>query len=85
MTSEKKMMKSCSVFLIEQKMEFEKFNCFVDDFLRSSFGRIKVMTTMVEIEYIYTRHNQTYLLFISVDWFLYGQRFYRTVFPITIF
>ena len=56
-------------------MEFEKFNCFVVDFLRSSFGRIKVMTTMVEIEYIYTRHNQTYLLCILVDWFLYGQRF----------
>ena len=32
-------------------MEFEKFNCFFIDFLRYSFGRIKVISTMVEREY----------------------------------
>ena len=45
------MMKSCSVFHIEQKMEFEKFNCFFIDFLRYSFGRKKVISTVVEREY----------------------------------
>ena len=50
MISEKKM-KSCSVFHTKHKMEFEKFNCFFADFLRSSFGRIKVMSTVVEREY----------------------------------
>ena len=38
-------------FLIEQKTEFEKFNCFFVDFLRYSFGRIKVISTVVEREY----------------------------------
>ena len=53
------MIKSCSVFLIEQKMGFEKFHCFFVDFLRSSFGRIKVMSTVVEREYkpVITRHT----------------------------
>ena len=45
------MMKSCSDFLIQQKMEFENFNCFFIDFLRYSFGRIKVILTVVEGEY----------------------------------
>ena len=45
-------MKSCSVFLIEQKMVFEKVNCFFVDFLRSSFGGIKVMLIVVEREYL---------------------------------
>ena len=43
-------MKSCSVIQIEHKMEFEKFNCFFIDFLRYSFGRIKVISTVVERE-----------------------------------
>ena len=51
MISEKKMMKSCSVFYIEQKVEFEKFNCFFIDFIRQSFGRIKVISTVFEKEY----------------------------------
>ena len=53
------MIKSCSVFLIEQKMGFEKFHCFFVDFLRSSFGRIKVMSTVVEREHkpVTTRHT----------------------------
>ena len=42
---------SCSVFLKEQKMEFEKFNCFFINLLRYSFGRIKVISTVVEREY----------------------------------
>ena len=45
------MKKSCSVFHTEQKVEFEKFNCFFVGFLRFSFGRIKVMSTVVEREY----------------------------------
>ena len=44
-------MKSFSVFHIEQKMEFEKFNCFFIDFLRYSFGRIKVISAVVERHY----------------------------------
>ena len=51
MISEKKMMKRSSVFHIEEKMEFEKFNSFFMDFLRYSFGRIKVISTVVEREY----------------------------------
>ena len=51
MISEKKVMKRCSVFHIEQKMEFEKFNSFFIDFLRYSFGTIKVILTVVEREY----------------------------------
>ena len=38
-------------FHIEQKMEFEKFNSFFISFLRYSFGRIKVISTVVEREY----------------------------------
>ena len=51
MMSEKKMMKSCSVFPIEQKIVFERFNCFFIDFLRYSFRRIKVISTVVKSEY----------------------------------
>ena len=32
-------------------MEFEKNNCFFIDFLRYSFGRIKVISTVVERDY----------------------------------
>ena len=45
------MMKNCSVVHIEQKMEFVKFNRFFVDFLRYSFERMKVISTMVEGEY----------------------------------
>ena len=44
-------MKRCSVFRIGQKMEFEKFNSFFIDFLRYSFGGIKVISTVLEREY----------------------------------
>ena len=43
-----------SVFHIKQKMEFEKFNCFFVDFLRNNFGRIKVISTVIEKEYTQT-------------------------------
>ena len=52
MIGEKKiMMESGSVFHTEQKMEFEKFNCFFIGFFKSSFGKIKVILTVVEREY----------------------------------
>ena len=44
-------MKSCSVSYIEQKIEFDKFNCFFIDFLRYSFGRIKIISTVSERKY----------------------------------
>ena len=44
-------MKSYSVFQIERKTEFEKFNCFFVNFLRCGFGRMKVISTVVEREY----------------------------------
>ena len=75
MISEKKIMKkSCSVFHIEQKMEFEKFNCFLVGFLRSSFRRIKVMSTVLEREYKpdITRH----ICFTYQLTGLYDKRFY---------
>ena len=36
---------------VEQQMKFEKFSCFFIDFLRYSFGRIKVISTVTEREY----------------------------------
>ena len=39
------------VFHIKQKIEFEKFNWFFVNFLRYRFGRIKVISTVVEREY----------------------------------
>ena len=45
------MMKSYSVFHKEQKTEFQKCNCFLVDFWRYSFGRIKVISAVVEREY----------------------------------
>ena len=51
-------------FFLEQKTEFEEFNCFFADFLRYRFGIIKVISTVVEREYTpdITRHNATDLL-----------------------
>ena len=73
---------SCSVFHTEQMMEFEKFDCFFVN-LRSSFGRIKVMSTVVEREYTpdITRHNDFAYQLTG----LYDKRFYWTVFPIVLF
>ena len=77
------MMKSCSVFHREEKMKFEKFNYFFVDFLGSSFGRIKVILTVVEREYTLdiTRH----IWFAHQLTGLYDKRFYWMVFPIVIF
>ena len=82
MISEKKM-KRYSVFHTEQKMEFEQFNCFFVGYLRSSFGRIKVMSTVVEREYTpdITRH----ICFAYQLTGLYEKKFYRTAFPIVLF
>ena len=65
MISEKKDEKLLS-FHTEQNMEFEKFNCFFDGFLRSSFGRIKVMSTVA------TRH----ICFVYQLTGLYDKKFY---------
>ena len=67
-------MKSYSVFHTEQKMEFESFNCFFVGFLRSSFWRVKVMSTVVEREYTpdMTRH----ICFVYQLTGLYEERFY---------
>ena len=48
MISEKK---NAEKLEFEQKLEFENFNCFFVDFLRSNFGGIKVKPTVVEREY----------------------------------
>ena len=68
------MMKSCSVFHIEQKMDFEKLNCFFVGFLRSSFGRIKVISTVVEREYTPDITQHTCFAYQLTG--LYDKRFY---------
>ena len=68
------MKKSCSVFHTEQKMKFEKFNCFFVIFLRSSFGRIKVMSTVVDREY--TPDITAHICFAYQLTGLYDERFY---------
>ena len=62
-------------------MEFEKFNYFFVDFLRSK--RTIDMSTVVEREYTpdITRH----IGFAYQLTGLYNKRFYWTVFPIVIF
>ena len=68
-----------TVFHIEQKTDFETFNCFFVNFLKYSFERIKFISTMVERKY--APDTPTVLLCISVDWSLRDKRFYWTVFP----
>ena len=70
----KKMMKSCSVFHTEQKVEFEKLIAFFVDFLRSSFGAIKVKPTVVEREY--TPDITQYNCFAYQLTGLFDKRFY---------
>ena len=72
-------MKTYSVLCIEQKMEFEKFNCFFVDFLRYSWESKSFFDR--GWKRVYTRHNAADLLCISVDWFLCDKRFSWTVFP----
>ena len=59
----KKKMKSYSVFHIQKKTEFEKFNCFFIDFLGYSFQRIKVISTVVER--VETRQRDRFALHIN--------------------
>ena len=55
-------------------MEFEKFNCFFLGFLRSRFGRIKVISTAVEREY--TRDITRHIGFAYQLTGLYDKRFH---------
>ena len=55
-------------------MEFEKLNCFFVNFLRSSFGGIKVKSTVVEREY--TPDITQYICFAYQLAGLYDKRFY---------
>ena len=63
-------MKSCSVFHIEQKMEFEKFNCFFIDYLRNIFGRIKVISTVVERKYTLDITRQICFAYQLTDFYM---------------
>ena len=75
MISEKKMvMKSCLDFHREQKIEVEMFNCFFVAFLRSSFGRIKIISTVVETDY--KPDITRYICFAYQLTGLYDKRFY---------
>ena len=67
-------MKSCLDFHTEQKIEVEMFNYFSVGFLRSSFGRIKIISTVVERGYKpdITRH----ICFAYQLTGLYDKRFY---------
>ena len=56
-------MKSYSVFHIEKKIELEKFNSFLVDFLRYSFERMKGISTVVEREYTLDITRQIYFAY----------------------
>ena len=75
----KKVMKSYSVFHIEQKVNFEKFNYFLVDFLRYSFERIKVISTLVEREYISDIKRQICLAYQLTGFYMirgFSEQFY---------
>ena len=74
MISEKKNEVKPLSFHIEQEMELEKFNCFFIGFLRYSFGRIKVTSTVID-KTVYTIHNLADLSCMPIDWFLYDRGF----------
>ena len=63
-------MKSSSVFHIEQKIEFEKFNCFFIDYLRNIFGRIKVISTVVERKYTLNITRQICFAYQLTDFYM---------------
>ena len=74
-------MKSFSVFHIEQKMEFEKFNCFFIDFLRYSFGRIKVISSVVERKYAWDIIWQICFAYQLTDFYMlrgFTERYFLT-------
>ena len=51
-------------------MEFEKFNCFFINFLRYSFGRIKVISTVVEREYTADIKGQICFAYQLTDFYM---------------
>ena len=65
-------MKSYSVFHTEQTMESEKFNWYLVDFLRHSFGRIKVISTVVEKEYTLDITSQICLVYQLTGFYIRG-------------
>ena len=70
-------MKSCSVFHIEQKMEFEKFNCFFIDYLRN----IKVTLTVVERKYTPDLTRQICFTYQLTDFYMlrgFTERYFLT-------
>ena len=75
------MMKSCSVFQIEQKMEFEKFNCFFINYLRNIFGRIKVISIVVERKYTLDITRQICFAYHLTDFYIlrsFTERYFLT-------
>ena len=64
------MMKGCSVFHTEQKIEFEKFNSFFIDFLRYSFGRIKIISNVVERDYTPDKNCQICFAYQLTDFYI---------------
>ena len=77
----KKIMKSCSVFHIEQMMELEKFSCFFIDFLRHSFGRIKIISTVVERDYTPDKNCQICFAYQLTDFYIlrsFTERYFLT-------
>ena len=75
------MMKSCSVFQIEQKMEFEKFNCFFINYLRNIFGRIKVISIVVERKYTLDITRQICFAYQLTDFYMlrsFTERYFLT-------
>ena len=70
-------MKSCLVFHIEQKMEFEKFNCFFIDYLRN----IKVILTVVERKYTPDLTRQICFTYQLTDFYMlrgFTERYFLT-------
>ena len=77
----KKIIKSCSVFHIEQMMELEKFSCFFIDFLRHSFGRIKIISTVVERDYTPDKNCQICFAYQLTDFYIlrsFTERYFLT-------
>ena len=77
----KKIIKSCSVFHIEQMMELEKFSCFFIDFLRHSFGRIKIISTVVERDYTPDKNCQIGFAYQLTDFYIlrsFTERYFLT-------
>ena len=77
----KKIIKSCSVFHIEQMMELEKFSCFFIDFLRHSFGRIKIISTVVERDYTPDKNFHICFAYQLTDFYIlrsFTERYFLT-------